>query len=201
MPSKSGGRRCARRFGCSSGRDWCRPSSTGALQVLPLSTAELEQIYARRVVVEAVAVRTGTPHFSAAELKRLAALLVELESFSDPASRIVEWERPHREFHELLVAHAGESIVEDLRRLRDHSERYRAILGKDLPTSFGSGAREHREIVEACRAGDKARAGRLLGEHLGRSGMALIAQTDPAHDNAALREALIVIQASAPAAG
>jgi len=169
------------------------------IRVSPLSTAELEEIYARRVVVEAVAIRTSTLHFGAKEFTRLNELLDELESFfPNPTERLVEWERPHREFHELLVSHAGESIVEDLSRLRDHGERYRAILGKGLPTTFVAGASEHRGIVEACEAGEKATAGRRLAEHLARSGMALISQTDPAHDSAALREALLIVQSSAP---
>jgi DNA-binding GntR family transcriptional regulator len=168
------------------------------IRVSPLSTSELEQIYAHRIVLEAVAIRGSIPRFTPEELARLHALVEEMESFMpNPAERLDEWERPHREFHRLLVAHAGDRIVEDLRRLQDHAERYRAILGRDLPAAFGPGAREHAELVSAVELRHKEEAGRILAAHLARSGLALIAQTDPAHDGVALREALLIVQAPA----
>jgi DNA-binding GntR family transcriptional regulator len=173
------------------------------IRVSPLSTSELEQIYAHRIVLEAVAIRGSIPRFSADDLARLRTLVTEMESFMpNPAERLDEWERPHREFHQLLVAHAGDRILEDLHRLQDHAERYRAILGRDLPAgdvpaTFGRGAREHAELVVACETGQKEQAGRILAGHLARSGLTLIAHTDPAHDSVALREALLIVQAPA----
>jgi DNA-binding GntR family transcriptional regulator len=172
------------------------------VRVSPLSTSELEQIYARRIVLEAMAIRASIPRFTSADLAHLRDLLAAMETFlPNPAERLDEWERPHREFHALLVARAGDGICEDLRRLQDHAERYRAILGRDLPASFAPGAREHVQLVEACEARDRDAAGRVLAGHLARSGLALISQTNPAHDAVALREALIIVQGagSAPA--
>jgi DNA-binding GntR family transcriptional regulator len=169
------------------------------VRVSPLSTSELEQIYAHRIVLEAVAIRGSIPRFTSSDLAHLRDLLAEMESFlPNPAERLAEWERPHRAFHALLVSRAGDRICEDLRRLQDHAERYRAILGRDLPASFAPGAREHVQLVEACEARDRELAGRVLAGHLARSGLALISMTNPAHDAVALREALLVVQAESP---
>lgn len=167
------------------------------IRVSPLSTGELEQIYARRIVLEAVAIRASTVHFTPADIDALNELLTEMESYyPHPGDRITDWERPHRVFHELLIRHSGAVISEDLRRLRDHGERYRAILGKDLSTSFEHGAREHREIVEAVQAADGSVAGFRLAEHLAGSGLSLIAQADPTYDSAVLREALLAVRST-----
>jgi DNA-binding GntR family transcriptional regulator len=170
------------------------------VRVAALTTSELEEIYARRVVLEAMAMRASIPRFAAAELDELQALQAEMESFMpNPAERLQEWEVPHRAFHELLVRHAGASIVRDVAELQDHAERYRAILGTSLPASFAPGAAEHARLVACCLERDTREAGRTLARHLARAGLALVSQTDPTHDAVALREALRLVLGDEPA--
>jgi DNA-binding GntR family transcriptional regulator len=170
------------------------------IRVSPLTTSELEQIYAHRVVLEAVALRASVPKFSAAELALLRDLQLRMETFlPHPGDRRPEWEVSHREFHRTLVIHAGARILDDIERLQDHAERYRAILGREVIAAFAPLAREHAQIVDAAHDRDKARAAQILAAHLARSGMALIAHADPSHDGVALREALLLVQSGASA--
>jgi DNA-binding GntR family transcriptional regulator len=164
------------------------------VRVAALSTSELDEIYARRVVLEAMAVRSSIPRATLAEIDRLRELQAEMESFMpDPSTRLEEWEAPHREFHALLVSHSGASIVRDIAQLQDHAERYRAILGRSLPASFAPGAADHARLVECCAERATKEAGETLARHLARSGFALISQTDPTYDAVALREALRLV--------
>jgi DNA-binding GntR family transcriptional regulator len=172
------------------------------VRVSALSTSELDEIYARRVVLEAMAIRASVPRFSAVDLDRLAELRAEMEAFMpDPSASLKEWEVPHREFHRLLVRHAGRSIVRDCDQLQDHAERYRAILGSALPSSFAPGAADHAELVECCRRRDAHTAGQTLARHLARAGLALLSQTDPTHDAMPLREALKLVLHERPVEG
>jgi DNA-binding GntR family transcriptional regulator len=123
------------------------------VRVSPLSTSELEQIYAHRIVLEAVAIRSSIPRFTAADLAHLRDLLAEMESFlPNPAERMAEWERPHRAFHALLVSRAGDRVGEDLRRLQDHAERYRAILSMTNPAHDSVALREALLVVQGADA-------------------------------------------------
>jgi DNA-binding GntR family transcriptional regulator len=171
------------------------------VRVAPMTTAELDEVYARRVVLEAMAIRASIPRFTAAELGELGALQTEMEGFlPDPSGRMEEWEAPHRAFHRLLVRHAGTSIVRDITQLQDHAERYRALLGKSLPGAFAPGAADHAKLVACCAERDAPAAGQTLARHLARAGLALVSQTDPAHDAVALREALRLVLGDGPAA-
>lgn len=164
------------------------------VRVAPLSTAELDEIYARRIVLEAMAVRATIPRMTPTDIGQLRALEQEMHAFMpDPLPRLAEWEVPHRDFHRVLIAHAGRTIVHDVQELQDHAERYRAILGHSLPASFGPGAADHARLVECCVAGDTITAGRTLAQHLARTALAMVSQIDPTHDPIALREALKLV--------
>jgi DNA-binding GntR family transcriptional regulator len=170
------------------------------VRVAPMTTAELDEIYARRIVLEAMAIRASIPRFTASELDELRVLQAEMESFlPDPSGRLEEWEAPHRAFHRLLIGHAGTSIVRDITQLQDHAERYRAILGRSLPGAFAPGAADHAKLVVCCAERDASEAGQTLARHLARAGLALVSQTDPAHDAVALREALRLVLGNEPA--
>jgi len=164
------------------------------VRVAALSTAELDEIYARRIVLEAMAVRATIPRMSRSDVDRLRGLAQQMDSFMpDPLPRLAEWEIPHRDFHRLLITHSGRTIVHDVQELQDHAERYRAVLGHALPGAFGPGAADHARLVECCETRDTRDAARTLARHLARAALALLSQIDPTHDAVALREALRLV--------
>jgi len=169
------------------------------VRVAALSTAELDEIYARRIVLEAMAVRATIPRMSRSDIEQLRGLEQEMHAFMpDPLPRLLEWEVPHRDFHRLLIAHAGRTIVHDVEELQDHAERYRVVLGSALPGSFAPGAADHAQLVECCVSGDLDQASRTLARHLARSALALLSQIDPTHDAVSLREALKLVLGDRP---
>ena len=142
----------------------------------------------------------GAVCMSRSDIERLRSLEQQMHAFlPDVLPRLIEWEVPHREFHRILVAHAGRTIVHDIEELQDHAERYRVVLGSALPGSFAPGAADHVQRGECGASGDLDQASRTLARHLARSALALLTQIDPTHDSVALREALKLVLGDRPA--
>ena len=164
------------------------------VRVADLSTSELAQIYATRVVVEAMAVRVSIPRLDGHDIEQLDGLLGQMESYMpDPRVNLNEWEQAHSRFHRLLVSRAGPRIVEMTGQLQDQAVRYRNIIGSQAPSLFGPGALDHATLLAAARDRDLARASTVLATHLTRAGLALLSEVSPAFDAVALREALKLV--------
>jgi DNA-binding GntR family transcriptional regulator len=164
------------------------------VRVAELSSSELDQIYACRIVVEAMAVRATILRFEEDELIRLRELLEAMEAFMpNPPEHLAEWEESHGAFHRLLISRAGARIVRDALELQDQSLRYRKIMGHEVPSLFAPGAVEHAALVVAAEKREVEEAGLLLAKHLARSGLALLSQVNPAYDAVALRQALRLV--------
>ena len=164
------------------------------VRVAPLSTSELDQIYASRIVTEAMAVRVSVQRISHDDIERLRGLHAVMNSFMpDPLSHQLEWEKSHSAFHRLLISGAGSRIVIDASHLQDQAIRYRSIVGQDAPGLFAPGAREHAALVDAAARRAPDQASELLARHLARSGLALLSQVNPAYDAVALRQALQMV--------
>jgi DNA-binding GntR family transcriptional regulator len=164
------------------------------VRIAALSTSELDQIYASRVVIEAMAVRTTVLQLEDTETDRLQALQATMEAFMpDPREHLDEWEVAHSDFHALLVSRAGDRIVETASQLQDYAYRYRHLMGRDVPNLFAPGAVEHAALVAAAKRRDPQEAGSLLASHLARTGFALLSQVNPTYDAVALRQALRMV--------
>jgi DNA-binding GntR family transcriptional regulator len=164
------------------------------VRVAELSTSELDQIYACRVVLEAMAVRATILRFGDGDLIRLRELLEAMESFMpNPPEHLAEWEESHSAFHRLLISRAGDRIVREALDLQDQALRYRKIMGHEVPSLFAPGAVEHAALVVAAERREVEDAGPLLAKHLARSGLALLSQVNPTYDAVALRQALRLV--------
>ncbi len=167
------------------------------VRVAELSMTDLEQLYAGRVLIEALAVRLTVPRFTAADMAALRAALADMNRRLEERE-IDEWEAAHRRFHELLRRDAGERIGRIARDLADHAERYRRVYMAE-PRIWSAAAEEHAAIVEACASGDGPLASVQLVRHLARTALTLIALVDPEHEPAQVREALRLVTAGADA--
>lgn len=165
------------------------------VRVSPISMSGLDQVYARRILLEALAIRISLHRFPARDIQRLHDLVSQMEVFlPDIPGHLEEWEAPHKEFHRMLAQYAGASLIAEIAQLQDHAQRYRAILGTDAALGvFAAGQDEHRRMVLACEERNPHEAGRVLARHLARSATALISHADPAYDALALREALRIV--------
>jgi DNA-binding GntR family transcriptional regulator len=74
--------------------------------------------------------------------------------------------RVHRDFHFVPIACAGLPRLEtELRRLWDHTDHYRGLYFFPSGSMSSIMDQDHRELLEACAAGDVERAVLLMDQH------------------------------------
>jgi GntR family transcriptional regulator, rspAB operon transcriptional repressor len=157
------------------------------VRVAPIAAADLEELCVIRVTLESEALRLSISRLTADDLARLEGSMAEMAHYAETKD-YRRWGAPHRRFHRLLTAHAGERSNALLDQLFDHSERYRRLHIGHGPSAWATAG--HREILDACKAGDRARGGALLATHLARTAFEVSELLDPAYDPGRLREAL-----------
>jgi DNA-binding GntR family transcriptional regulator len=157
-------------------------------RVTHFSIEDLEQLYASRIVTEALSIAVSVPRFSDHDLEELQRMLEELEALQ--GVDIERWEEVHREFHLALVAHAGDRMLRLIEQFIDHSERYRRVYITQGPRSWTVGAAEHQGIVAACVERDPVRASVLLAQHLSRTALTVFMLVAPEHNPETIRAAL-----------
>ena len=158
------------------------------VRVAPFSPADLEEVYAMRIVNEALAIRATVPHLTDEDLASLHADMDSMEALS--GTDIVDWEPVHRHFHHTLVAYAGVRLVNLIGQLSDHAERYRLVHLPREPRAWSVGAAEHREIVALCEARDAPGAADALARHLARTAGSMLMHVAPDHEPALVRNAV-----------
>jgi DNA-binding GntR family transcriptional regulator len=145
--------------------------------VSALSEAECIEIYHVRAVLDGLATRLATPHLSAADHARLAALLADMEAgveAKDP-QRVLN---VNREFHAVIWSAARAPRLRDLlENLYDASQRFRNISVL-IPGRLDQITHEHRLIAEALAGGDAAAAERYANEHHEGTARRLLAAMD-----------------------
>lgn len=160
-------------------------------RIAVISGPDLDQVYAQRIVLEALAVRLTAPRLQGSDLEELRALLTEMDDITRTGN-FVRWEVPHGEFHERLVAGAGERVVASINGLADHAGRYRRILLRE-PRAWGPAADEHAAIVDALEAGDAHEAGCRLAAHYATTALTVCAGLAPEYEPTSVREALRMV--------
>jgi DNA-binding GntR family transcriptional regulator len=163
------------------------------VRVAELSVSELEQLYAARIVVEALTTRVAVSRLDAEDLAELRSLLREMSVLAGKRN-IDEWDVRHRAYHELLKVRVGGRLARITRELFDHTERYRHVYLAE-PRAWTTAAEEHQAILSACEAGDAILASHHVGRHLGRTALTIIAAVDAEHDPVPVREALRIVMA------
>jgi DNA-binding GntR family transcriptional regulator len=158
------------------------------VRVAPFSAADLEELYALRIVNEALGIRATVPHLRPEDFADLHRALDEMEQLI--GSDVGSWEKVHRRFHHTLIAYSGARLVRMCDQLSDHAERYRLVYVAQDPRAWSIGAAEHREIVAACEAGDAAGAADAIALHLARTAAGVLMHVAPDHDPTLMRNAV-----------
>jgi DNA-binding GntR family transcriptional regulator len=133
--------------------------------VRELSIAELQELYELREAVEPLLTRLAVPNVGRAQTTQMAALVDVMESDASPA----EWLDANTRFHALVYRCADRprmiELTEHLRRLTDrYLYLHVGVIGKVDHLHD-----EHRQILDAVRAGDAAAAAELTRMHLATS--------------------------------
>jgi GntR family transcriptional regulator, rspAB operon transcriptional repressor len=157
------------------------------VRVAAMSAGDLEELCIARVTLEAEAMRLSVAQMTPEDLARLEGYMAEMAHYAS-AQDYRRWTVPHRSFHRALTAPAGERINALLGQLFDHSERYRRLHIGHGPSAWATAG--HREIFDACKAGEREKTASLLASHLARTGLEVAELLEPGYDPAALRAAL-----------
>jgi DNA-binding GntR family transcriptional regulator len=159
-------------------------------RVLGFDPKDIEALYMKRIVMEALGVSLTTRRMTPALLAQLGDVIDALES-DEAHSDFAQWQALHRQLHRLIVIEAGAVYAGDLDALEKRSERYQsAYKGEHLPGWWQRGEQEHRALYHAIAAGDAPRAAELSARHLARTALELLAALAPEYDTAGVRMSL-----------
>jgi DNA-binding GntR family transcriptional regulator len=158
------------------------------VRVSSMSTTDLEQLCVMRVTLEAEAMRLSAPLMTPEDLARLEGYMAEMAHYAQ-AKDYRRWVIPHRDFHRALTGPAGVRVNDLLGQLFDHTERYRRLHIGHGPSAWATA--QHREILDACKAGDREHSAALLASHLARTGLEVIELLEPSSRATNLETAVI----------
>jgi DNA-binding GntR family transcriptional regulator len=125
---------------------------------------EMVDIYELRAILDGASVRLACDRITDGELARLAAIVAETERATD-AGELPGIVEGHAAFHQVLYAASGNAeLIRVTRNLWDRSYRFRVMALQDAENAR-HGLAEHRAILAALQARDRARAAALAEEH------------------------------------
>ncbi|MGH3379550.1 MAG: GntR family transcriptional regulator [Actinoallomurus sp.] len=141
----------------------------GAL-VLPVSSQEITDVMETRELVETFT--AGRADIGPALVEELSQRLTAMRDHAS-AGDAKEFAHADRCFHRTLVAAAGNEILTQLYdSLRDRQLRMARLTASD-PVRTADAIRDHTEILEAVRSGDRERIRTAIHQHLRTAGAAL----------------------------
>jgi DNA-binding GntR family transcriptional regulator len=138
--------------------------------VAPLSAAEAWETTELRALLEVQALEWALPDLDGASLDAAGAILDRL----DGARSVDDVIRLNAAFHRGLYRPAGrERTLALIETLRLNFERYLRLTWEETG-HLAQSQREHREILDSCRGGDRAAAAARLREHVRETGRLLV---------------------------
>jgi len=161
------------------------------VRVTALSVTDLEQLYATRIALEALALRLSVPHFVDEDVVEMADYMAQMDEVAGEQD-FDRWEAPHRAYHDLLRKYAGVRLIRSTQELSEHAEHYRRVYLAQ-PATWALAAQEHRAIFDACVARQPIQASEKLARHLARTALTVIASVAPEHDPIQIRTALQMV--------
>ncbi len=137
-------------------------------RVRETSIEDLQDTYFSRMVLETAAIREAASRLTPEDDERATAALVEQEQ-AQARGDLAAARDAHERFHFALYEASGRSwLVRSILPGWRNSERYR-VATMTLQQTAPERAREHRQMLEAVRAGDAEFAVAALSAHLRHS--------------------------------
>jgi DNA-binding GntR family transcriptional regulator len=158
------------------------------VRVAPMTVEDLEELCVMRIALESEALRLSVPKMTSEDLARLEGHMAEMSHFAQDKD-YVRWTIPHSRFHRALTAHAGVRVNLVLAQMFDHAERYRRLHIGRGPSAWATP--QHRDILDACKAGDRDASAALLAAHLATTALEVSELLDPGYDPQMLKDAVI----------
>jgi DNA-binding GntR family transcriptional regulator len=168
-------------------------------RVAGLDPAELDDVYASRILLETLALSMTIGHFGAkarAEAKRMLTAMRRAAKTGD----FDAWFGAHTDYHRVCTAAAGEAMQRQLRAFADRTTRYIRIYQLSEPNSWQTaGDAEHAAILEALIADDERGALTEMAHHLERTALRVLADCAPDFTPVAVPHAVALIDRQSPA--
>jgi GntR family transcriptional repressor for pyruvate dehydrogenase complex len=143
------------------GDGWGRLTDGAVRRTLGRSWEDLAEISDLRCLVEATIARTAAERRSRDHLRAMTGALARFDEASDPIAA----RRADRDLHAAVVAAAGNPRLGQLSRELLAQVNIGLPIEPFPPALLTRAGRQHRELVEAIRAGDAERAGAIAGTH------------------------------------
>ena len=163
-------------------------------RIAPVEPSAIDALYADRILTEALGVTLTVPLLRAADIDALEKTLAAMSNFLR-RKEFDAWQVSHKQFHHLLVSHAGKQLVAKIAAGRQRSQRYIRLYAQ-IPQMWEVGQPEHVSIAEAWVQGDASLAAERLARHLARSALNILSISAPEYEPRALRCALNLIGAT-----
>jgi DNA-binding GntR family transcriptional regulator len=137
---------------------------TRGMQVSGRSPEEILELYEVRITLEGAAARAAAERRTDLDLLKLERVHSSmLETSTDDPKRLAT---ANRKFHEAIWATShNATLVDLLGRLHAHLIRYRGTT-LTYHDRWATVLDEHQQLIEAIKAGDRERAGRIAEEHM-----------------------------------
>jgi DNA-binding GntR family transcriptional regulator len=168
-------------------------------RVAGLDPAELDDVYASRILLETLALSMTIGNFGAkerAEAKRMLTVMRRAAKTGD----FDAWFRAHTGYHRICTAAAGEAMQRQLVAFSDRTTRYIRIYQLSEPNSWqAAGDVEHAAILEALVSGDEVGALTEMAHHLQRTALRVLTDCAPEYEPVAVPHAVALIDRQPPA--
>ncbi len=140
--------------------------------VAALSVAEVEELFELRLILEDKLLTRAIPRLAKEDFATLDALIGE----SMGKNGLKRWGELNWRLHETLYLKAERPVtLKLLKRVHDNIDRYLRLEITLSAEGRQRGEREHRQLVDLCRARDVAGARKLLAAHIGTTAANLVA--------------------------
>jgi DNA-binding GntR family transcriptional regulator len=167
-------------------------------RVAGLDPAELDDVYASRILLETLALSLTLDSFTPdrqRDTKRMLTAMRQAAKTGDFGT----WFASHGEFHRLITAGAGAPLQRQLSVFADRTTRYIRIYQLSEPASWQlTGDAEHAAILTALADGDHAQALSGLAHHLARTAERVLTDCAPQYQIKAVTHALDLIKTTGP---
>jgi DNA-binding GntR family transcriptional regulator len=136
---------------------------TGRASVSPLTLEDVEEIYAARRGIEALAAQRGAPRLTDAAIEEMASLLDKLRITARAEALDTYLDATWRFHARCYQAGSRPRLVDEVERLFWRAVRYHRML-LATPERFAGSVASHEQFFDACRERDGEAAGIVIEE-------------------------------------
>jgi DNA-binding GntR family transcriptional regulator len=155
--------------------------------------ADLDSLYASRVVLESLGVALTVPRISEADLGEATALLQSLGA-KEADDDVDGWQQTHAELHAKLVMHASDHLNHTINSFAQRGERYLRIAQLSRVGWGALGEVQHKALLDAFRERRRDLAATQMARHLARTALTVMADIAPEREPVAVRAALQLLE-------